>query len=147
MHVLDDIPNVSITFEKPNGVEICISSKSSSLNPKKRLFEVSDYTWLGLFKLDDNEIWEQYHVKANKLQTNNFTGIAMQGIEEEMAVLKRVMGSNWMTTDRIRLLNKAYLAKADAVEQLHSQLGHLTYPYIKMMILQGNIKAITLNRK
>ena len=40
MHVLDDFPNVSITFEKPNGVGICIiltsfnSSMRSTSNPK-----------------------------------------------------------------------------------------------------------------
>jgi hypothetical protein len=88
-----------------------------------------------------------YHVKANKMQTSYFTGIAMQGMEEEMAVLQRIMSSDSMTADRIRLIDKAYLAKADALELLHSQLGHLPYSHIEMMIRQGIIKGITLDRK
>ena len=30
MHVLDDIPNVSVTFEKPNGVGIYVTSFNNS---------------------------------------------------------------------------------------------------------------------
>ena len=71
----------------------------------------------------------------------------MQRMKEEMVVLQRVMGSDWMTAARIRLINKADLAKTDALELLHSQLGHLPYHRIEMMIRQGIIKGITLDRK
>ena len=79
MHVLDDIPNV--LDEKPKGVRICIirhklqQFQEVTFESKSRLFEVSDYTWLGLLDLDDNEMWEQYHVKANKMRASYFTGI------------------------------------------------------------------------
>ena len=54
MHVLDDIPIVSVTFEKPNGIDICfIRHKLQQFEEvvcktKNRLVEVTNFQWLGL---------------------------------------------------------------------------------------------------
>jgi hypothetical protein len=54
MHVLDDIANVSVIFEKPNEVGICfIRHKLQQFEEvvcetKNRLVEVTNFQWLGL---------------------------------------------------------------------------------------------------
>jgi len=153
MHVLDDIPNVSVTFEKPNGVGICfIRHKLQQFEEvvcetKNRLVEVTNFQWLGLDGLDEEALLERYYVKASRLRANYFAGIAMQGMEEEIAMLMKEKGASWVTDERIGLIHKAYLAKADAMELLHSQLGHMPYPRIERMIRGGIIKGVTLDKK
>ena len=52
MHVLDDIPNVSITFEKPEGRGVCIirdrlqKCEEHTFEHQNRLLNVSDFKWL-----------------------------------------------------------------------------------------------------
>ena len=153
MHVLDDIPNVSVTFEKPNGVGICfIRHKLQQFEEvvcetKNRLVEVTNFQWLGLDGLDEEALLERYYVKASRLRANYFAGIAIQGMEEEIAVLMEEKGASWVTNEKIGLIHKAYLAKADAMELLHSQLGHMPYPRIERMIRRGIIKGVTLDKK
>ena len=56
---------------------------------------------------------EQYQIKASKVRTNYFVGVAIQGMKEKVAVLAKVMGSDWLTDERLGLIHQAYLAKAD----------------------------------
>jgi GAG-pre-integrase domain len=60
-------------------------------------------------------------------------------MEEEIAMLIKEKGASWV--------HKAYLAKADAMELLHSQLGHMLYPRIERMVRRGIIKGVTLDKK
>ena len=68
-------------------------------------------------------------------------------MEEEVAMLAQVMGSDWLNDERLGLFHQAYLAKTDALELLHSQLGHRAYSRIEMMIWKGIIKGMTLENK
>ena len=108
MHVLDDIPNVSITFEKPEGRGVCIirhrlqQFKEVTFEHHNRLFEVSDFKWLGVEELDEEVLLEQYQMKASKVRVNYVVGVAIQDIEEEIAMLANVMGSDWLTDERFR---------------------------------------------
>ena len=108
MHVLDDIPNVSITFEKSEGRGVCIirhrlqQFEEVICVHQNRLFEVSDFKWLGVEELDEEVLLEQYQMKASKVRANYVVGVAIQGIEEEIAMLANVMGSDWLTDERFR---------------------------------------------
>ena len=65
---------------------------------------------------------EQYQMNASKVRANYFVGVAIQGMEEEVAMLAKVIRLNWLTEERLGHIHQAYLAKADALELLHSQL-------------------------
>ena len=82
-----------------------------------------------------------------KAPNNYFVGVSIQGMEEEVAMLAQVMGSDWLTEERLGLMHQAYLARADALELLHSQLGHMPYSRIEVMIWKGIIKGMTLDYK
>ena len=84
---------------------------------------------------------EKYQIKASKVRANYFVGVAIQGIEEEIAMLTNVIGSDWLTDERLGIIHQAYLAKADALELLHSQLGHMPYSRIEMMIVEVSSKV------
>ena len=43
-------------------------------------------------------------MKASKVRANYFVGVAIQGIEEEIAMLANVMGSEWLTGERRGLI-------------------------------------------
>ena len=86
-------------------------------------------------------------MKASKVRTNYFVGVSIQGMEEKVAMLAKVMGSDLLTDERLGLIHQAYLAKADALELLHSQLGHVPYSRIEMMIAKGIIKGMSLDNK
>ena len=86
-------------------------------------------------------------MNVSKVRANYFVGVAIQGMEEEVAMLAKVMGSDWLTDERLGLIHQAYLAKADALELLHSQLGHMPYSRIEMMIAKGIIKGMSLDNK
>ena len=58
-------------------------------------------------------------------------------MEEEIAMLMKEKGASWVTDEKLGLIHKAYLAKADAMKMLHSQLGHMPYPRIERMICRG----------
>jgi hypothetical protein len=79
MHVLDDIPNVSVTFEKPNGVGICfIRHKLQQFEEvvcktNNRLVEVTNFQWLGLNGLDEEALLKRYCVKASRLRANYYS--------------------------------------------------------------------------
>ena len=62
-------------------------------------------------------------------------------------MLAKVIRLNWLTEERLGHIHQAYLAKADALELLHSQLGHLPYSRIEVMIGKGVIKGMTLDNK
>ena len=62
-------------------------------------------------------------------------------------MLMKKKGASWVTDEKIGLIHKAYLAKADAMELLHSQLGHMPYPRIERMIRRCIIKGVTLDKK
>ena len=108
MHVLDIIPNISITFEKSEGRGVCIirhrlqQVEEVICVHQIRLFEVSDFKWLGVEELDEEVLLEQYQMKASKMRVNYVVGVAIQDIEEEIAMLANVMGSDWLTDERFR---------------------------------------------
>ena len=41
-------------------------------------------------------------MKASKVRANYVVRVAIQGIEEEIAMLANVMGSDWLTDERVR---------------------------------------------
>ena len=86
-------------------------------------------------------------MKASKVRANYFVGVAIQGMEEEVAMLAQVIRTDWLTDERLGLIHQAYLATADALELLHSQLGQTPYSRIEMMIGRGIIKGMTLDNK
>ena len=86
-------------------------------------------------------------MKASKTQANYVVGVAIQGMEEEVVMLAKVIWLKWLTGERLWLIRQAYLAKADALELLHSQLGHMPYSRIEVMIGKGIIKGMTLDDK
>ena len=86
-------------------------------------------------------------MNASKVRANYYVGVAIQGMEEEVAMLAKVMGSDWLTDERLGLIHQEYLAKADVLELLHSQLGHMPYSRIEVMIGKGIIKGMTLDYK
>jgi hypothetical protein len=153
VHLLDNIPNVSVTFEKPNGAGICFIRhrlqpfEEIVCETKNRLVEVINFQWLGLDGLDEEALLERYYAKTSRLRANNFAGIAIQGTEEEIAMLIKKKAAIWVTDQKIRLIHKAFLAKADAMELLHSQLGHMPYQRIKRMIRRGINKEMSLSKK
>jgi hypothetical protein len=99
-HVLDDIPNVSVTFKKPNGLSTCfIRHKLHQFEvvvceTKDWLVKVTNFQWLGLDRLDEEALLERYYVKTRTLQANYFAGIAIQGLEEGVAMLMTEKGSS-----------------------------------------------------
>ena len=80
MHVLDGIPTISITFEKPEGRGVCIirhrlqQVEEVICVHQNRLFEVSDFKWLGVEELDEEVLLEQYQMKASKVRANYVVG-------------------------------------------------------------------------
>ena len=96
---------------------------------------------------EEEVLLEQYQMKASKVRANYFVGVAIQGMEKEVAMLAKVMGSDWLTDERLGLIHQAYLAKADALELLHSQPGHMPYSRIEIMIAKGIIKGMSLDNK
>ena len=117
MHVLDDIPNVSITFEKPDSRGVCIirhrlqQFQEVTFKHQNRLFEVSDFKWFGVEELEEEVLLEQYQMKASKVRANYVVGVAIQGIEEEIVMLANVMGSDWLTDERFRAYSPGILNK------------------------------------
>jgi hypothetical protein len=86
---------------------------------------------------------EQYQIYESKVQDNYLVGVSIQGMEEDVAMLAKVMGSGWLTDERLGLIHQEYSAKSDALELLNSQLGHMPYSRIKTMIGKG----MTLDNK
>ena len=62
-------------------------------------------------------------------------------------MLAKIMGSDWLTDKRLGIIRQAYLAMADSLELLHSELGHMPYSRIEVMIGKGVIKGMTLDNK
>ena len=62
-------------------------------------------------------------------------------------MLAQVLRSDWLTDERLGLIHQAYLAKADALELSHSQLEHMPYSRIEVMLGKGVIKVMTLDDK
>ena len=54
---------------------------------------------------------EQYQMKASKVRANYVVGVAIQGIEEEIVMLANVMGSDWLTDERLKAYSPGILNK------------------------------------
>ena len=50
-------------------------------------------------------------MKASKVRANYVVGVAIQGIEEEIVMLANVMGSDWLTDERLKAYSPGILNK------------------------------------
>ena len=70
-------------------------------------------------------------MKASKVRANYVVRVAIQGIEEEIAMLANVMGSDWLTDERLGLIYQAYLAKVMGLDRLTvERLGLIHQAYL-----------------
>ena len=65
----------------------------------------------------------------------------------EMTKVKREMASQDCTEEFAQALQQVYITKAEALEFLHLQLGHLPYQRIERMLQLGVISGINLVKK
>ena len=75
-----------------------------------------------------------------------FQGLALQGLDEQCQILHHYQEDEWLQESKFEELSASYLAKADALELLHVQLGHLPYSRIEKMISKGIIRGFELNK-
>ena len=70
-------------------------------------------------------------MKASKMRANYVVRDAIQGMEEEVAMLASVMGSDWLTEERLGLIHMAYLAKVMGSDWLtDKRLGLIYQAYL-----------------
>ena len=61
--------------------------------------------------------------------------------------LKAHLGRNWLTDERRDECVETYVAKAEALEILHMQLGHLPYQRIERLIQKGVIEGYKIDKQ
>ena len=65
--------------------------------------------------------------ELNEQRTNYIEGVTEEGLIGNLESLKYHLGRNWLTDERREEVYQTYVAKAQALEILHMQLGHLPY--------------------
>ena len=96
------------------------------------LCEVTDLKWLGIS--DDSE----KHLANVACNNHNMKKAYIESVVHEvyiaeMTKLKREMASEDCTEEFAQALQQVYITKAEALELLHLQLGHLPYQRIERM--------------
>ena len=76
-----------------------------------------------------------------------FGGVGGGGLIGNLEAIKHKLGRNWLTDERREELFQTYVAKAQALEILHMQLGHLPYQRIEKLIQKGVIEGFKIDKQ
>ena len=112
-----------------------------------RLIEVTDYSWMGLDKWDEEAIHDRIRDKSMAMRSEYIRGFTSEAMLEQVRLLTEQNGETWMTEERQDGIVGAYLARADALELLHIRLGHMPYQRIERMIRRQIIKGYKLDSR
>jgi hypothetical protein len=114
--------------------------------PDRRI-EVTDYSWMGLDKWDEEAIHDRINDKSVAMRSEYIRGVTSEAMMEQVWLLTEENGEAWMTEERQDGIVGAYLARADALELPHIRLGHMPYQRIERMIRRQIIKGYKLDSK
>ena len=110
------------------------TTQGSATTTKDGVGQVTDYSWMGLDKWDDEAIQDKIRDKSVAMRSEYIRGVTSDAMLEQVCLLTEANGEAWMTEERQNGIVGAYLARADALELLHIRLGHMPYQRIERMI-------------
>ena len=148
MQAVEDIEHLAITFEAGTcTIHHKLLYFDDLIIPTiDRLIEVNDFRWMGLDLQIDSAMSAQSVTQCYLSKIEYFQGLALQGLDEQCQILHHYQEDEWLQESKFEELSASYLAKADALELLHVQLGHLPYSRIEKMISKGIIRGFELNK-
>ena len=85
--------------------------------------------------------------ELNDQRTNYIEGVTEEGLIGNLEAIKHKLGRNWLTDERREELFQIYVAKAQALERLHMQHGHLPYHRIERLIQKGVIEGLKIDKQ
>jgi hypothetical protein len=112
-----------------------------------RLIEVTDYSWMGLEKWDEEAIYDRIRDKSVAMRSEYIRGVTSDAMLEQVYLLTENNGEALMNEERQDGIVGAYLARADALELLYLRLGHMLYQRIELMIRRQIIKGYKQDSK
>ena len=130
-HVTQYIDDIGIEFQR----HICVVRHLFDKFPNiiipyvDGLVDVQDMSWFGVRHTP--ETVAMHTQELNEQRTNYIEGVTEEGLIGNLETLKYHLGRNWLTDERREEVYQTYVAKAQALEILHMQLGHLPYQRIE----------------
>ena len=109
------------------------------------LVDVQDMSWFGVSHTP--ETVAMHTQELNEQRTNYIAGVTEEGLIGNLESLKYHLGRNWLTDKRREEVYQTYVAKAQALEILHMQLGHLPYQRIERLIQIGVIEGFKIDKQ
>ena len=85
--------------------------------------------------------------ELNEQRTNYIEGVTEEGLIDNLESLKHHLGRNWLPDERREEVYQTYVTKAQALEILHMQLGHLSYQRIERLIQKGVIEGFKIDKQ
>jgi hypothetical protein len=110
------------------------------------LCEVTDLKWMGMDDVDDAHLaaMASVHLKHKKVYIHS---LVHEVYCAQLEVAKREMPPEEITEAYRDVLQQVYIIKAEALELLHVQLGHLPYQRIERLLQLGVISGPKLDKK
>jgi GAG-pre-integrase domain len=109
------------------------------------LVNVQNKFWFGVSHTP--ETVTMHTQKLNEQRTNYIKGVTEEGLIGNLESLKHHSGRNWLTDERHEKVYQTYVAKAQALDILHMQLGHLHYQRIERLIQKRVIKGFKIDKQ
>ena len=146
-HVTQYIDDIGIEFQR----NICVirhlynKFENITIPYVDGLVDVQDMSWFGVHH--SPETVAMHTQELNEQRTNYIEGVTEEGLIGNLEAIKHKLGRNWLTDERREELFQTYVAKAQALEILHMQLGHLPYQRIERLIQKGVIEGFKIDKQ
>ena len=147
-HVTQYIDDIGIEFQR----HICVvrhlfdKFENIVIPYVDGLVDVQDMSWFGVTNHTPESV-ALHTQELNQQRHDYIQGVTKEAMVGNLESLKAHLGRHWLTDERREECVQSYVAKAEALEILHMQLGHLPYQRIERLIQKGVIEGFKIDKQ